>query len=278
MLSTKQNVKSKTSGFTLIESLVALGIFTSVILIAVTIFVTVSGVQRRVASNQRIQDDMRQVFEAVAQQVRLGSVHYMYYMDPNLDGAVCSGGLPGQCFIDLHPTAASPVTRLALIDQAGDFIYFNHDTSGPRGILQYCKIPIDCVPGATCNPSTNCTWLDITPSEVDITTLNFMIMPSADPFAGQAAGYNCGATLSCDAAFAGSPPYHYGSHRCPLGFGTPCVYYTDGGNYQPKVRIVVEARGTSGKVKEQGHIQLETIISTRSIEAQVLNDYGDFPL
>ncbi|MFC1687770.1 type II secretion system protein J [Patescibacteria group bacterium] len=257
--------RSKEKGFTLIEALVALGIFSTVILITVTIFVTVTGVQRRVASNQKIQDDMRQVFEAVAQQVRLGTIHYNYYSDPDLNG-----NYNPFTAIDLYPTATDLVTTLALINQNGEYVYFDHDSTGGRGILRYCKLP------DASNPAT-CTWLDITPSQVDISHIQFLISPSADPFYDPMQKVNCVVDADCVTT---NGSYVWTSYRCDPTFvpNGRCEYYTDGGNYQPKVRIVIEARGISGKVSEQGHIQLETIISTRSVESKVLNDNGDFPL
>ncbi|HCJ52803.1 MAG: hypothetical protein A2898_00085 [Candidatus Kerfeldbacteria bacterium RIFCSPLOWO2_01_FULL_48_11] len=262
LFSRKHSFKNDRRGFTLLEAIVAMGIFSAAVLMAVNLFVLVSGVQRRIASNQRIQDDMRQMVESIAQNIRLGSVHYAYYRDPNLDGALCAG--PG-CFIDLYPDAA-PVTTLALIDQNGTYIYIDYEITGGRGTLRYCYTdsPVDPF------TSGNCT--NITPSQIDIKDVQFVITPSADPFFDPEYPGTCGPSLSCNIVSNGT--YQWGSHRC-AGSGDPCLYYTDGGQYQPKVRMVIDVRGTSGKPREQGHLSLETIVSTRQVNFEVLNKHGD---
>ncbi|MFH1236747.1 MAG: prepilin-type N-terminal cleavage/methylation domain-containing protein, partial [Parcubacteria group bacterium] len=248
------------SGFTLLEAIVAMGIFSAATLMAVNLFVLVSGVQRRIASNQRIQDDMRQMVESIAQKVRLGTIHYTYYMDPDLDGVETGDGN----FIDLYPTADTPVTTLALIDQNGQYVYIDHEVGADgRGIFRYCQLgdPIDPFAG------TNCGWRNITPTQVDIEDVQFLITPSADPFLDIETSENCDGSSSCDIASGG---YQWGSHRCAAA-GDPCLYYTDGGQYQPKIRMIVDVRGVSGKPREQGHLSLETIISTRQVNFEVLN-------
>ncbi len=260
-LLTTQNKRRK-SGFTLIEVIVAMGIFTTVSLIAVNLFVTVSGVQKRIASTQRIQEDMRYVIEAVAQQIRLGSINYYYYMDPNLNGILlngnaCTAGV--DCAIDLYPDpAASSVTTLALIDQSGSYIYFSLRSN----TLQYCKKTTKLDP---CGPGD---WLNITPSQVSITGLRFIITPSADPFVDPGAVYTCHLPdLSCDAV---SGTYQWKSYRCS-GDNSPCKYYSDGGNLQPKVRIIMRSQGAVGQPRDQGKLSLETIVSTRQIMSGVIN-------
>lgn len=256
------------NGFTVIEMIVAAGIFTSAVLIAVSLFVSVSGVQKRIASTQRIQEDMRYVTEAVAQQIRLGSIHYYYYLDPNLDGSIFVGGPGGTESIDLYPTAAENVTTLALINQSGEYIYFDHEVVGGRGILRYCQLSTEA------DPAT-CQWIDVTPTEVDITSMRFVITPSADPFYDPMANRACTTDAECLATGGPGPkPYSWESYRCDTA-ASRCEYFTDGGNFQPKVRIIMEAKGSVGTPKQQGHLSLETMVSTRSVEFSVLNPYHD---
>ena len=229
---------------TLMELIVAAGIFTTVTFIAVNLFVTASGVQKRIASTQRIQEDMRYVVEAIAQQVRLGSIDYAYYQDPNVDANYADA-------VDLHPSAASRPSTLALLDQSGtNFVLFSLDVDK----LKYCSRP---------DRTSACAWLDITPEQVSITRLEFMIMPSADPFANPSSL----ACLTVNPCAGQCQSYRWDNTRCE--------YYSDGHNFQPKVRIVMEARGSIGQPREQGNLSLETIVSTRQVQVNVINTNYD---
>ncbi|PIT90315.1 MAG: hypothetical protein COU22_02845, partial [Candidatus Komeilibacteria bacterium CG10_big_fil_rev_8_21_14_0_10_41_13] len=68
----------KQSGFTLIEVVVALGIFSIATTYAIGIFVQSNQVQRRTANVQRVLSDARYVLEVMAREVRMGEIDYDY--------------------------------------------------------------------------------------------------------------------------------------------------------------------------------------------------------
>lgn len=245
-------------GFTLIEVIVALGIFSTVTLIAINIFVTVTGVQKRVASTQKVQEDVRYIVEAMAQQIRLGSINYAWYANPDWD--IGTGDA-----LDLYPTSTPPST-LAVIDQDGAYIYFKLDTSDPDiHKVVFCKKS----PPTQTDACAGDDWINITPTQITVESLKFVITPSADPFPlTTPTAVDCTAQGDADCLAQGPA---YTSYRCLDS--TTCRYYADGDNFQPKVRIIMSSRGVAGQALEEGFISVQTTVSTRTVENSVTNPY-----
>ena len=82
-------------GFTLVEVLIAASIFTIVSLIAVTVFVNVLRIQRRVALENAIYEDARVMMERIAREVRENTVDYEEYYNKASDQDVAFAGLTG---------------------------------------------------------------------------------------------------------------------------------------------------------------------------------------
>lgn len=76
------NTKRGRPGFTLIEILLAMGIFSTTLLIVINIFVSSSRLQQRAVVGQRMTGDARYTIETMARAVRSGIVDYNFYADP----------------------------------------------------------------------------------------------------------------------------------------------------------------------------------------------------
>jgi len=246
----KKLLVKNNKAFTLIEMLVVVSIFSTVVLIATNIYVSVTFIQTRVASLQKIQEDVRFVMETVAQSIRLSSINYIFYTDNN---------------IDLHQEATGKPYVLALIDQTGGRVFYRRSGStlpgdGQGNLLQVCYGEDDC------KLTDNDNWQDITPKGVEIKDLKFIITPSADPFtevASQSGTCSLGETCS-------SAPYNF--YRCN---GTTCQYYSDGQKFQPKVKVIIKTESPGERLAEKASMNLQTIISTRIPHFEIKNLYYD---
>jgi len=227
------------AGFTLIEMIVALSVFMIIILIATNVYVVINNSQRKVATMQKIQDDVRYLTEVIAQDIRLGKINYDFYINKQ---------------IDLHPNASTPISVLAVINQLGESVFY---WQAADNTVRYCQQ----------ESSTDCDlsdyesgWQNVTPESVEITELEFIITPSADPFT-EVTERSCTTDGDCTSWDT------YRSYRC----NGRCEYYTDGHNFQPKVRVIVKAQGRDKSIVEQSKINLQTIISTRPAQGTVKN-------
>jgi len=240
---------SKQGGFTLIEMIVALSIFVMIILIVVNVFVVINNTQRKTVAMQRVQDDVRYLLEAVAQEIRLGTINYAHY---------------GDMEYDLHELDTEGEFVLALTNQADEQIFFRRSPGalgpGTGTKVQYCS---EAGTGV-CDEEAGTGWYDITPESVEITNLRFIITPSADPMA-EAAETACADDGDCDDA-------GLFSYRCDSGGDDTCHYSTDGGNFQPKVRIVFQAQTDDARISEsQRQISIQTTISSRIMSGRAIN-------
>lgn len=244
--STKIKFKRR-SGFTLIEMIIALSIFVLIVLIVASIFVTINNSQRRVVNSQKLQDDIRYTMEAISQEIRLGKVNYYFYSHPSDVYGYSSSGP-----IDLHPSASTPVSVLALVNQSGQRVFFNYDTV--NNSIFYCKeISLnDC--------SILDKWQPITSADTKIINLQFVISPSADPFT-ETESQSC-ASAPC----AGN----YLSYRCAAD--QLCRYFSDGNNFQPKVRIIIKSQN---KGPQAATLTIQSTVSSRIIPSKVLNSNYD---
>ncbi len=243
--STTQTLRSSVRGFTLIEMLIAISVFAIVLLIIVNVYVVVNNSQRKVVTLQKIQDDTRFLYEAMAQEIRLGSIDFNFY------ATVASG-------INLEPTLGGTDNYvLAIVTQSQEHVFFRrsslvaNDNDGAGDTVQYCAVDA----ANSCGLDDDSLWQDITPEGVSVLDLRFLITPSADPFTATAE-QTCAATSECDPGYV-----------CDA----TCQYFSDGGNYQPKVRIVMNTVGRAGAASEESHLTVQTTISTRLFTGPILN-------
>jgi len=250
MFSLRKNQKA----FTLIEMIISVSIFVLVLVIATNIYLVINNTQRKVVTMQRIQSDVRYLFEAIAQEIRLGQINYDFYIDNG---------------IDLHPSAGDDNTVLAVVNRSGDSIFFRLSSGGDKA--QYCEIDAD----NDCDLLVEDNWQNVTPEGVEVEHLRFIITPSADPFTDDVMAVECNA----DSGKTGACASVYG-YSCPtstdcLTVPCYCQYYADGQNFQPKVQIILKARGTARNIAEESEMIMQTTVTSRIISSEVKNNFYD---
>jgi len=141
-------------GFTLVEMIVALGIFSVATTYAIGIFVQSNSVQKRTANLQRLVADARYTLEVMAREVRLGHIDYQYYQDQGIS-------------LDAMPLTQEGAI-LAVRDADNNQILFR------RALAQSSRYVAQVYAGGA--------WLDVTPEDLSVERLSFYISPAQDPF------------------------------------------------------------------------------------------------
>jgi prepilin-type N-terminal cleavage/methylation domain-containing protein len=139
------------NGFTLMEMLVVMGIFSVVVTAASDIFMLSNRVERKVFASEKMQSDARYTLEAMVREVRTDSIDYGYY--------------------STHGGLKLPEDRLALIGANGDKIVFSKDTTCYDAASSPCLVV--AVNGGTAAP--------MTPKNVKLRQLVFYVSPNVDP-------------------------------------------------------------------------------------------------
>ena len=143
--------------FTLLEMVIAIGIFTIATLILLQIFLTATKTQQKSNAVLKAQAEARYALEVISRQIRSGYIDYSHYgiSLPDAD----SNGI------------SDPQTELALIDLSNNSLVFSHSN-------------VDCPAG-----SINCvkmdfagTIQDLTGKGLEVQNLDFYISPTSDPF------------------------------------------------------------------------------------------------
>jgi prepilin-type N-terminal cleavage/methylation domain-containing protein len=169
--------RTSASGFTLIEVLVVIAVFSILMLIATSIFLLSSQSSRRAATAQKLQGDVRFALEAIAREVRYGTIDYGCYEA----GSTCDPqtGLPAQ------PTVANggETSLLALRDLDGNRVRYKamNDATGTMK-LQVCFIDISEQDLLQCDAAHLSNWQVVTPEDVKIVSATFFLHPYQNPF------------------------------------------------------------------------------------------------
>ena len=103
-----KNIKSSMHGFSVMEMVVALAIFSITATYSLAIFVQSNTVQKRTANIQKTMSDARYVLEIISREARMGLVDYSYY----------GGTLPAM------PIESNNDNILALKDSDDNSLYF----------------------------------------------------------------------------------------------------------------------------------------------------------
>lgn len=139
-------------GFTLVEMMVVLAIFSVATVVVVDIFMMASRAERRTLAIQKIQSDARYSLEAMAREIKMDMIDYDYY-----------GGTINEV----------PSGTLALRDQDDNQIIFKKSSENcPAGTTNCLVVSVD---GGT-------NWESVTTKGIDILDLKFYIDPAVDPF------------------------------------------------------------------------------------------------
>jgi prepilin-type N-terminal cleavage/methylation domain-containing protein len=145
-------------GFTLMELLVVMSIFSTVVLMASDIFLMSDRAERKVFASERIQADARFTMEAIVREIRTGTLDYSYY----------SGrGTP----------IGTPDGELALIESDGTPIKFKVSDDTNANLCANAQ----SAPCLLVTVGANATPAAITPQDEAVRTVKFYISPTSDP-------------------------------------------------------------------------------------------------
>lgn len=144
-------------GFTLMELLVVLTIFSTVVVSSTDIFLLANKSQRKIFGLEKAQADARFTLEAITREVRTGRIDYAYY---------ASRGTP----------LGVPDLELALVDSANVPIRFTVSDSGTASLCaNAASAPCLLVTIGT-NPAAA-----MTPKGVAVRNVRFYVGPTTDP-------------------------------------------------------------------------------------------------
>ena len=178
-----RNKSGKKSSFTLVEVLIAASIFTIVSLIAVTVFVNVIRIQRRVALENAIYEDARFMMERISREIRENTIDYEeYYNKALLPQEGTFGSLPGLNGTNPYGNRYGCYAKR----------FYNPGSDGPE----------DGFFGAYCNDHSDASLPANADCVIDKTTLD--INTGQNPYTGSPIPYNNSGDASafCDNHFS----------------------------------------------------------------------------
>ncbi len=149
--------KDNNKGFTLMELVVVLGVFSTSIFIITEIFMFTNRSQKKVLAYQKVQSDASYALETMARAVRLGRIDYAHYT-----------------------TVSNPEEELYVFDSDGRQAVFKKGTGADcvNAVSSPCVVAgIDQDANGTAEQ-----FAAITPKGIKITDLKFYIVPVDDPF------------------------------------------------------------------------------------------------
>ena len=230
-------------GFSLMEIVVFLAIFSTTALIAVDLFLTITRVQRQVRNVQAVQTDARFALEAMGREIRIGAIDYDYYKNvclggdyfgnPCTDDNDCQDGICGS--IDL----SQPTYVLATRDQDNKQIFYRRSNEGAGDKIEVCSntplafVRCNLIYSGDVPPELQSEWQNVTPPRVRVTDLRFYISPAFNPFSKK---ISCVEDEDCD------------SGNCTAGL---CEIP----DIQPSVTIMLEAESGSDLSHEKANLQ-----------------------
>lgn len=168
--------RSQRRGFTLVEILTVVSIFAVTSLIATNIFVITSRFQRKAAISQKLQGDIRFAVEAIAREVRFGTIDYDCYNDPALPN--CD---PWSSSNDLMSNSGR-MSLLALKDVDG--IRTRYRVSPVDDRLYVCSLSTTELDTACDDPPPgNVKWQPVSPADIRVVRGAFYLFPFTNPYA-----------------------------------------------------------------------------------------------
>lgn len=234
----KRKLITGEEGFSLMEMVVVLAVFSMTALMAVDLFVTITNVQRQVRNVQAVQSDARFVMESIVREAQVGTIDYEFYRgyceggtDEDADNySICNndGDCGGTCqTIDL---SVGPTDILVTRDQENKQIFYRLNGED----IEICSN--SSFYRTRCAQSGN--WQVVTPEKVKIKQMQLYISPFSDPYSTKT---SCTDGTDCD------------SGSCTGNF----CDIPDG---QPMVTIVMESE--AGEDIEQEKVNLQTTVTS----------------
>ncbi len=144
--------QNRKCGFTLVELIVSLGLFTVVVMIAMGALLSLANTNRKVRTMHIAMDNINLVLESMSREIRMGSV---YTCNPALPTNLIYGGVGVDCLV-----LSGGGSSMAFLAQSGsnNFVYRNH-----FGIIQRSE-----------DGGNN--WSNMTAPNIDITDFKFYVI------------------------------------------------------------------------------------------------------
>lgn len=146
----KKYIKNQNKGFTLIELIVSLGLFTIVIMITTSAMLSMADLNSKVKTMRTAMDNLSLALESMSRDIRMGSVY------------TCNPSIP------VSPLLSYGGVGTGCADGASVIAFFSQDS----------KIMVYRLNGTTVQRSKNGgnTFLDITSANIEITKLKFYVL------------------------------------------------------------------------------------------------------
>ena len=218
------------AGFSLMEIVVVLAVFSTMTLLVTDVFLTISRVQVQTSSAQKVQSDARFAIEAMAREIKYGTIDYQCYANHDSGTGCYELRIAGE--IDLN----GPVPILVTRDQQNDQVFYGFWNNKIKACSNTRVDPGRCYLSEPYEPYDN--WQDVTPTDVVVDNLAFYISPASSPFSKKV---YCLSDDDCDLL-----------NTCNVGEET-----CDTPDIQPRVTIIMSAKST-----EQGARGEEIILQT----------------
>lgn len=169
MIEIKNNIRSSRTGFSLVEMLIAVSIFSIIAIIASSMFSTFANNQKRTQSSQVLLNNAQYVLEIISREVKNNEI-IAFGIDQ------CSGlNLPtytyDQCL--LFARENNETAGFVYNDTTKELDYVQLTCDRDSGIYSDCKIDSGQTPTVLLSESFN---------KVQITHLNFELTPSTNPY------------------------------------------------------------------------------------------------
>lgn len=160
------------SGFTLVELVIVLAIFSVTSLLAADVFIGVTKNQRRFTAFQGVESDTRYIMNFITKKVQLGTIDYDFYNDLSLVESTANLKLENG---SVHVLAVkNEIDGTIVFRKAG-----SHDDSwdGTGESLEVCfqKDDINCI-------EDNDAWESFNANSVVLQKLTFYITPTESPW------------------------------------------------------------------------------------------------
>lgn len=142
-------------GFTVLEMVVVMGIFSIASVYSMSAYVKSNDGQRKIVNISKGTTDARYAMETMVREIRTGRIDYQKYVDSGIR------------------ITDDPMHDLIIRDADNNLVWFSlYDTGGKKEIRV-------CYTEDACN---NGLWSQITPTNTDVTTFDLYIWPKMDPF------------------------------------------------------------------------------------------------
>jgi len=256
-------------GFTLLELLIVAAVFTTITLVATTVYINIQSYQNGILTRQRIVADGRYVLESMARTIRVSSIDYGYYLNINSGDDACTVA-NGGAICRQNNGVAGPLGIIATRDENNWATCFRlHDSAIENLSLT--------------NPDNECSdtdpnWVPITPSDLIVEGFSVYINPKSDPFMSvpTSTSNHCLRLLSFDltrgVCDCNTVANCYSGQTCASTNPTKLGQICGGGesdcicqnvNDQPTMTIVLKTKSVRTRPGEQAKLQLQTTVVSR---------------